>query len=145
MTAGGDPWAHANRCISTRLSPWAPGCIDLPWKDRRLRRDYWSIPLAKVVASLLRRLGRAPGEITVLEPLPALIDLHAPLPGDLAPYLSGSGLLASLWGGPSLTQVQGVLDQLAAAGWNPGAWTPPPPPSAAVFSFPASTPQGAPA
>lgn len=112
---------HANVCVHIRLSPWAPGCIDLPWSDPRLRRDYWSTPLVKVVASLLRRLGRAPGEITLVEATEGDIEFRGDIPPDLAADHVGPGILVILWGGPSLGQVQAALNRLEDAGWRPSA------------------------
>ncbi len=113
---------HANTCVHVRLSPWAPDCIDLDWNDARLRRDYLSTPLVKVVASLLRRLGRAPDEITLDERTEGDIEVLGPVPPEHDPYGYGTGILALLWGGPSLAQVRAELQRFTAGGWKPGAW-----------------------
>lgn len=131
---------HANACVHIRLSPWAPDCIDLPWADPRLSRAYWSTPLVKVVASLLRRLGRAPDEITLEERGDFDIAFIGPAPPEHDPHGDRAGILALLWGGPdeapvNIDQVRAELDRLAASGWKPAAWSPPRKPGQ-VITFP---------
>ena len=107
-----------------RLSPWAPGCADLHWPDARLRRTYYSVPLLKVVASLLRRLGRAPAEIALEERVEGEVEILGPVPDQ-----AGPGILAIIWGGPDAApidrpQVAAALERIVASGWRPAAWNP---------------------
>ncbi len=111
--------------IAVHLTELAPGCASLTLGDRRRWKTFYAKPIDVVVRATLRRVERAPNEVTanLYGDDPALL---VSVPGEDRPYP-----VAVIWDGAPLADIQAVLANLSAAGWRPE------PPSTAFEGTPA--------
>lgn len=95
--------------VIVHLTPYVSGCETAGVDAKSRNRTFWFKPLPTVLTSVLKRIGRAAGEIRVVQPEGSdEIDLMAAGPdGDLVP-------LACIWAGAELGQVRDAVAQLAA-------------------------------
>lgn len=108
------------RVITVALTDHAPDIAFLPLNHPDRLRHVWNKSLGAVVRASLRRIGRAPADMTAAHwgDDPALFGNVA---GEPAPRP-----LAVFWAGATVDQLAACLADLVAAGWTPPPPTPTP-------------------
>lgn len=104
--------------IAVHLTELAPGCGSLSLNDRRRWKTFYAKPIANVLRATLRRIERAPDEVTVglYGDEPALL---VTVPGE-----AGAWPVARFWDGAALNDLAEALAGLKATGWRPDPITP---------------------
>lgn len=114
--------AARSKRIGVHLTPFAPGMeregIDSP----RRWREFWNQDPTRVIRALLRKIERAPGEISVTPVENGDVELRVTPPEYLVPYqCTGSDpvIIAIIWEGMTAPQVRRILDELMRSRWTP--------------------------
>jgi hypothetical protein len=108
----------ARRILFTavHLTPWAPGCEGLDFRDPRLRAELWVKTPDQIVRAVLFRLRRGPRDVSVeTGPFEAelIVAARAAIDGEAAPPLAFVSF------GPDLADFHRALSSLQAASWRP--------------------------
>lgn len=115
------------RTVGVHLTEFAPGCRGKRLQHPDRWRTFYGVTPAKMLRTVLRKLQLPPGALTVAGHVNGDVDLLIQVkPEDLRLVSTEADRverapIAVFWDGLTEAEVQGALDQLAAAGWTPPA------------------------